>query len=384
MAMKISTSVVLLTVCALGVVYYQQASHNVSDALNTAKGMIRAVSESTRVSILDKRHLRVGTENYNYSSSSTTQGNAPMIHLESVDDHFAWFHIEKTGSSFVNTLQYYACANPPKKLGTGGANHWADEVTSISEYQCAKEYSQNPRLRGFHEPLNHDIYEHYKGKLVGMLREPKSHRISYAKHKFLNLYYDTYESGKPKGRHKWQKFISQNGFPEHDQRASTYLQFMRGFETSWLVGEPWVFQIHRETERALIDLAKHRLNEGFQYIGITNRYAESVCLFYSKFQKPWDSSGSDKTCKPQVFEAVNTAASHEIQEFEFTEEDLKYLESWDDEIDREVYNYALELFEADLRRYNVTQEACIAKGCWPEPTDIEEGKGGEMDKSGRN
>ena len=65
-----------------------------------------------------------------------------------------------------------------------------------------------------------------------------------------------------------------------------------------------------------------------------------------------------------VFNPTNTAQDHSSQ-FNFTSDDWKYFESYDDEVDREIYNHALQLFEADLARFGVTKKACVARDCWP-------------------
>ena len=156
--------------------------------------------------------------------------------------------------------------------------------------------------------------------------------------------------------------------PEDDKWLSTFLAYERAIETFYLFGERFhhPFGLNNQYfEKMLVNLAKQRLNEGFQFIGITNRWEESVCLFFSKFIKPGDESGTERSCRPEVFEPINTASSHRSA-FNFTKEDLKYFDSYDDEIDRETYNHALRLFEADLLRYGVTRDACISRGCWPE------------------
>mmetsp|Transcript_6101 Transcript_6101/g.10943 ORF Transcript_6101/g.10943 Transcript_6101/m.10943 type:complete len:382 (-) Transcript_6101:251-1396(-) len=373
-------SSILVVVSVACVVYHGRLPKDEHNALNAVHKMISIVPEATQKSIFDQRFLRV-TER-NGVSSTASQGTAPMVHLEPVDDHIPWLHIPKTGTSFVNVLLHYACQNAPTKrpMGTWGLHAW-EEYASNSEYKCSQEYSRIPFLfpsyeedhHSFHAIVTDEIYKHNKGKLIGMLRDPKSHRMSLTKHKYLDDY----------GTKLFKSFARNHGLAEDDKSLSTFLGFVRGVEAGALLGSRNVFRYKKEDkqEQALVDLAKHRLTEGFQYIGITNRYPESVCLFYSKFAKPGDSSGTDKTCKPVVFRAVNTADSH-VSAFNFTDADWDYFESYDDEIDREIYNHALELFEADLIRYGITKDSCVARGCWPEETTAVEKRREDWEDSG--
>mmetsp|Transcript_1001 Transcript_1001/g.1749 ORF Transcript_1001/g.1749 Transcript_1001/m.1749 type:complete len:387 (+) Transcript_1001:97-1257(+) len=350
---------VFLAVCAVSAIYLRQFSNR---ATNTLRNNGR--------SIFVQRRLRTQTED-------GAQDTSPMVPLESVGGHIPWLHIEKTGSSFVNVLLHYACANAPSdEAMAGGPHHW-EHRTSVSEYECSDDYTFFPYLypannldyKDFHAPLFDAIYEHNKGNLVGMLRDPRSHRLSFAKHKYLEQY----------GSDGWIKFTSKRGYSETDKSLRVFLEYMKGFETAVLAGQRPIFRsgLDKKKERAVIDLAKQRLREGFQYIGITDRYLESVCLFYSKFSKPGDDSGADKTCKPVVFMPVNVASDHMVA-FNFTDADWEYYEDYDDKIDREIFEFATELFEADLLRYGVTRESCIARGCWPED-EVDDSEGSNKD-----
>ena len=103
-------------------------------------------------------------------------------------------------------------------------------------------------------------------------------------------------------------------------------------------------------------MAKRRLLEGFQYIGITNRYSESVCLFNIKF---------DGKCKQIMFKNVNPANSHPMA-FNFSTEDMAFLKTYQDSIDDELYHFANSIFEKELQKYGVTKEFCASQGCWPD------------------
>jgi len=322
-------------------------------------GSIKTINEANKATI-DGSSLALSLRK-NDSIAKPASTSMPMPHpLEPVGHHFAWHHIEKTGSSFVNALFHYACANgptaaiQPRQYG----KKFADKG-----FQCDKKFSGLPFLtteseseNAFHSNLNlklkPDVYEYNKGRLVGMIREPKSHRVSLAEHKYVKSGYST---------------------KVKDGRFSSFLEYVEGFLTHQLAP---IKRVHggyggyscQNNCPQEIELAKQRLTEGFQYVGITDRWAESMCLFFFKFSKPGNRTGTtEPLCHPAVF--ANPNPHYGTSQFNFTEEDLEYLKTYDDPNDRQIYNHAVDIFEADMRRYGVTREACAARGCWPKQVE---------------
>lgn len=285
--------------------------------------------------------------------------------INTVDDHFAWFHIEKTGTSFVNVLLHYACSNATKKIKNNKNNatkdlllravHPYERVTSNNKYICARKYLRYPFLStasnttgAYHQALTNEIYEYNKGKLIGLFREPRQHRVSLLKHKYLEII-----------QHRlWLDFSRIRRNSANETSFMVMLDFLRGYETAMVLGDRDLFR--RNVTSSQIDLhlsaAKTRLQEGFQFIGITNRYSESVCLFNMKF-------GGE--CKQVMFQKVNQASDHP-DAFKFSEADWRYFEKYDDYIDRQLYNYVENIFEKELELYKISEKNCAAIDCWPQ------------------
>ena len=289
----------------------------------------------------------------NTVSTGVSKSNAvetvgvPLNKLQGMDGRFSWLHIPKTGSSFINVLLRHACRNVPPKFHLPYVDWYGRTVDrNGNEWQCDSQFSKLPYLIDplgnqpmFHLKLFKRVYDRFKGNLVGMLREPKEHFVSLVNHKF------------------------------HEQVDNiTIFDFGRGFQTSYLVGHGYFVATGNEDvgiqHQALIDLAKKRLDEGFQFLGITNRYEESVCLFHLKFETG--------RCDESEFLAINTAILRSDENggvdkdgHVWTPEELRQLEDYVDPIDGPVYEYAESLFEAELQKFGVTEEKCREIGCWP-------------------
>eukprot|EP00438_Fugacium_kawagutii_P032691 Skav221352 [mRNA] locus=scaffold1845:222188:222670:+ [translate_table: standard] len=96
-----------------------------------------------------------------------------------------------------------------------------------------------------------------------------------------------------------------------------------------------------------VPLALKRLQEGFAFVGLTEEWELSVCLFHAKFGGP---------C--QAIEFVNTRPTQRPNNSKSY--DTSILNGWVDEIDAPVYAEAKRLFHDDLARYGVSHETCQA------------------------
>ena len=277
--------------------------------------------------------------------------------INTVDDHFAWLHIEKTGTSFVNVLLHYACSNITEDLILR-AVHPYEQVTSNHQFICATKYLRYPFLSkasnttgAYHQSLTHDIYNYNKGNLIALFREPKQHRISFLKHKYSEVI---------EGR-AWKKFSHLRRHKPNTTSLMDMLDFLRGYETAMLLGDRNLFRKNLTSSQVDLYLseAKKRLQEGFQFIGITNRYSESVCLFNVKF---------GGHCKQVMFQKVNKASNHP-DAFNFSKADWGFFEKYDDYVDRQLYNYVENIFEKELKMYKISEKSCAAIGCWPQGVD---------------
>jgi len=92
------------------------------------------------------------------------------------------------------------------------------------------------------------------------------------------------------------------------------------------------------------------LKTGFAFIGITEQWDLSICLFNKMF--------GIHRCNAAQFENTRPTEGNHSAEYDVSE-----LGEWKDD-DNEIYDLAKRLFEAKLLEYNVNNFSC--QSCWQE------------------
>jgi hypothetical protein len=92
--------------------------------------------------------------------------------------------------------------------------------------------------------------------------------------------------------------------------------------------------------------AKRRLETGFAFVGNTDEWNLSLCLFNKMF---------NQTCRPTQF-----YNSHPSQGKTTSVYDTKMLKGWRDRYDNEVYDLAIAIYKANLKKYKVSESSCAA------------------------
>lgn len=96
--------------------------------------------------------------------------------------------------------------------------------------------------------------------------------------------------------------------------------------------------------KAEVEEAKTRLKTGFSFIGITERWNLSICLFNKMFKQ---------TCRPFQFKNVNPSKGDSRS----TYDDL-LLKGFHDPYDTELFKIGTDIFEENLKKYNVDESTC--------------------------
>jgi hypothetical protein len=91
-------------------------------------------------------------------------------------------------------------------------------------------------------------------------------------------------------------------------------------------------------------LAVQMLHEGFVFVGLTDQYDLSICLFHKMFGNPCDSHD---------FMVAHTGPEHQ-----HTSYDTEELHGFRDIYDGEVYAAATDVFNKNLQLYGVSSSAC--------------------------
>ena len=179
-------------------------------------------------------------------------------HHNSFQRHIFWLHIQKTGTSFFNTMYLNLC---PKVLAsfpnlTTTTEKLSDKI--LLQLAPAQEYCPNliyPNFPGKHHPLR--PYLHPKNMTVfTMLRDAKDRLLS-------AFFFDRHGSR---------------------NRNSTLAEFLAepqipNCQIKMILG----FRCHQQVEESLLNVSKalQIFQSQHFFFGMTDRWDESICLFHA-------------------------------------------------------------------------------------------------------
>lgn len=270
-------------------------------------------------------------------------------HLE-LRKPIAWVHCPKCGSSFANALIHSpgVCPNLPEDVSVPA------EPNPLSTF-FREDYPKDEYCPGgftpFHiyrAPPGHesvgDVYEQVKGNAVMMLRQPEQRILSVLHHRRMGL--------KPhlkwKGHSTRRDELNNTEFAEIESgcmvkmltRANHYREGELG--TS-LQGPCFDIGTHEPPTEDEVDMAVTRLREGFQFVGLTDQWDLSICLFVKMF---------GGKCQKSMFGEVRRKNGLS------TEYDPADLDGWVDQRDGPLYAEAQRIFNANLKKYDVSESNC--------------------------
>jgi len=257
----------------------------------------------------------------------------------------AWFHIQKTGTSFANTLYHTPaiCANMladsyvSKAVGDYGT--WDHEAWGREREMCPGGFSKSYRSTlsfWLHEGLSRDTWTLNRGHFVTMLRQPEQ--------RMLSDYYnkDIQPMRYPTGEGVWP-------YTSKTPSAREYAEVMAGCSVRQLTIDDYdpCYRVEYPT-REDVNLAINRLRQGFAFVGITDHWDRSICLFRTMFGGECNSLDLINT---RPFNG--TTADSDVY-------DASVLEGWTDDRDGQLYKEGVELFERSLSLYSVDDTSCAA------------------------
>lgn len=206
------------------------------------------------------------------------------------------------------------------------------------------QFSHAPFLRNnedWHTALHEDVVKLHGNKFLTMVREPRAHKLSYWRDKVLN------EGNTHKKRLLFQSYA-------RDFKLA--LDAMSGIQTGYFVGKRPL----QKVTMADLQQAKRRLRENFVFVGLTHRWAESMCLLHARFglgactrcefleRNSW--SGNVQSGRAKVIDRPDTA-------------EMALLDAHHDPLDGELLKEAERLFDEQLVRYGVTKGWCMNCSC---------------------
>ena len=98
--------------------------------------------------------------------------------------------------------------------------------------------------------------------------------------------------------------------------------------------------------RADAEEAARRVREGFSFVGITEDWDLSICLLHKMF---------GGACQASDFEDTRPSSETKSAHADY---DIDELMGWHDDVDRVVYDAAVEVFQGNLIAYGVSHDSC--------------------------
>lgn len=263
----------------------------------------------------------------------------------------AWLHIPRCGSSFANTLIHHPgiCpwlpTNVEMSLEEYPLKDFFHDAFPKDEY-CPggwfpKEIYKDPPG---HESIG-PVYDQIKGHGIVMLRQPEQRLLS-AFH--LNPSWALTGLRRDMTAKQFAKvqqgcMVKMLTRANHNKFGVDHVTF--GWEGPCVnVFEP------SPPSRDEVELAKKRLHEGFQFVGLTEEFDLSVCLFHAMF---------GGHCQDFEFDNVRTANDDKKDRKSHTNTyDTAELEGFVDHSDRELYEEAKNIFYSNLQSYGISQANC--------------------------
>lgn len=252
-----------------------------------------------------------------------------------------WVHIPKCGSSLANILGHTPglCPNTPADLVLEQLNETQAGIRKAltSEANCPGSF--HPRGNAYGNGLGQEHWgigdlteQEIQGHGVIMLRQPEQRLMS-----GYNHYHHSYPYGKARPPKSFRDYAS----------------VVNGCAVRMLtrVGQSVCGGPEPPTAEE-VALARRRLRRDFAFVGLTDSWGLSVCLFRAMF-------GGE--CRQ--FELGNVRPGMKRQQAGAAY-DSKEFQGFRDRYDAEVWEEAKQIFEENLRIYNITEASC-AQSCRP-------------------
>lgn len=247
-----------------------------------------------------------------------------------------WLHVPKTGTTFVNVLLTWACPRLPDDAAADeryvDETHFTMVAGFLAEYgaDCPEELDL---CRGHHVVGEECLaMPERHGQLVGMFRRP-SQRILSGYYARLNMTSNGYE-------------------------PAPYAHLVEGCATRMLLGIPCAEYSHGsvplESQKPLPESAVTQaltvLDKEFAFVGITEHWPLSVCLFHAMF---------GGRCHRREFH--NSRQGDRRSHDELYDESV--LGNWTDPVDGPLYDRAYAIFWQNMWIYRVNQDRCRETIC---------------------
>ncbi|EGD79370.1 hypothetical protein PTSG_09780 [Salpingoeca rosetta] len=242
-----------------------------------------------------------------------------------------WIHFPKTGTSFGTCLAHYTCpgldpnAYPNRAESPNGNYMQYFAETYMNSSTC--DGVVNLRESHGHTPLRER--EIAAGGIVGMFRDPRHRDYS-----------------------GWLVHGRRGESPLHPEQLSDYVHLHRACQMRMLLGFECnrvdsVSELAVQISRQDVEYALALLDSKFAFVGLTEFWRESICLFHAMF-------GGDIT--PHEMANVRPGASVRVR----VRPRPSDIDTAADAHDWELYQHAASIFVSRLRKYGIRVPPALA------------------------
>lgn len=277
------------------------------------------------------------------SQNLTQKNNIPLKPLLTSALPLAWLHIPKAGSSLANAIIHTPgiCSGlediiiKEETFKPNNAYGWGMLSGFNKKYPVTKYCAGSLAKWGYHAGVGKYYESLYKGHGIVMFRQPEKRIVSSWNgyhHSLSDLLY------RLKTKH-----MTIREYAEWIQGCAVRMLVRTGgYETC--VSTKWPSQ-------AEMNMAISRLREGFVFVGLTEEWQLSMCLFRKMFGGRCN-RGDILNIRPERTDVFNATISD--------------LEGFTDRYDGKLYKVAKKIFEDKLSEFGLTKEIC--QQCYDQET----------------
>ena len=290
------------------------------------------------------------------------------------DERIGWLHVPKTGTSFLITLALLANRSMAQHVQSGLAMRVLRKTHGVQWEGFFNRFQMESWFRGSsvfwvdgiaHAGVSTDVYNQFRGRLFALFRHPN-------------------ERG-------WSAYNEFFGRAEQRQRFSPqeYARCIAGTQVSMLIGLvrsrtfagirchlpvtdannrtvcPSGCGLALPPTSLHMQLARTRLEEGFAFVGLTEEYALSTCLFSRMFRIPclrelFDNSRPTSARGSSFRLSSRSGATVLLNLTTKAERDAAVFA---DPYDMELHGWAQQRFARDLTHHGLSPEVCARDVC---------------------
>lgn len=183
-----------------------------------------------------------------------------------------WLHIPKCGTSWLNVIFHYACPRVPENVtcslvvGRTGGPIAEELLRRWPPWRwCNTPFISRPNFHNPYTPRAKDF-------AVGLFREPRARLVS-------AFHHNSHSNGMdPAERHRMLAALK--SIPDERKRLAAFVAYpgLANCMTKMVLGFACASPV--EISSDMLDEAKRRVREDFAFVGLTNAWNQSVCLFH--------------------------------------------------------------------------------------------------------